>query len=418
MLTHILLTISIISWIFLGFLGLKILFFLLLSSRHCRKERQPFKNEQSNLKATIIIPCYNEGKTLKNCVDGLIKQTYSNYEIIIIDDGSKDNTFAVAKKLECQYPNLIKAYTKANAGKASALNYGISKSTGEIIIGLDADSIFLSNTLKILMNSFSDEKVAAVGGNVKVSNRNKILSLHQEVEYISGLNIQRRSFAEINCIQIISGAIGAFRKDCLIEIGGYSSDTIVEDMDITIALAKKGYKILFAGDAIAYTEAPEKISDFIKQRQRWIYGGFQVLGKYRDMIFNKQYGNIGLIGLPYFLIFPWVDVIVTILFILSIARALIFGSILDLVFFYTGMAIIQFFILSYALHLDKERRHIALIALYDSLWYSHLINFITIKAGISFLLRKEVQWNHIERIGKNILPIANSKTATVVLNIK
>lgn len=396
--------ISIISWVFLLLLALKVVFFLVLSSRHYKKEKKSSYQNYNNFKASVVVPCFNEEVTLSNCIKSLLKQTYKNFEILIIDDGSTDNSFNIAEKFKAEYPNLIKLFKKENGGKANALNFGIEKSDGDIIVCLDADSIFMPNSLKVLMGCFSDKNIAAVGGNVKVSNRNRILGLHQEVEYISGLNIQRRSFAQINCIQIISGAIGAFRKDKLLEVGGYSTDTIVEDMDITIAFAKAGFKIHFMGDAIAYTEAPEKVSDFIKQRQRWIYGGFQVLAKYKKIIFRKKYGSIGMIGLPYFLIFPWVDVTVTILFLLAIIRTIILGNILDLLLFYFGMALVQFLILSYALHLDRERKHIALIALYDSLWYSHLISFVTIKAGISYLFRKEVKWNKAKRQGKNVLP--------------
>ena len=136
---------------------------------------------------------------------------------------------------------------------------------------VDADSIFLSDTLLKLLEPFSDSKVAAVSGNVKVANRENVLGKNQALEYILGLNLHRRMFTVLNCVPVIPGAIGAFRKDVVLEVGGYSLDTLVEDMDLTMAISKLGYKIEFVGEAIAYTEAPESYKDFCKQRYRWTY---------------------------------------------------------------------------------------------------------------------------------------------------
>jgi peptidoglycan-N-acetylglucosamine deacetylase len=394
--------ITTISLCLLVLLGFKILFFVTFSIIHHRKNQKqkvsnpPFQNYCPLV--SIIVPCYNEAVTLENCVKGLLNQSYKNIEILIVNDGSTDNTEEVAKNLSLM-DDRIKLFNKTNGGKAGALNYGIDKSRGSVIVSMDADSIFLENTVERLVYSFTDDRIGGVSGNVKVGNRKSFIGRQQAIEYITGLNLQRRTFAQLGCPQVISGAIGAFRREALIEIGGYSEDTIVEDMDITISLIKAGYSVEFNGDAIAYTEAPESIRSFYKQRLRWTFGGFQVLKKHSNMLFNHKYGTMGMIGLPYFLLFPWMDVIISILFILAIINAIVMQSFIALLIFFAGMAIIQGILLYLALSMDKESKAFLLLSGWDSLWYNHLIGFITLAAGIKFLFRKNISWNKLDRIG-------------------
>lgn len=298
---------------------------------------------------------------------------------------------------------MVSFYRKENGGKAMALNYGIEKSNSDIVICIDADSILKEDALWHLTLPFANLKVGAVGGNVKVVNRDKLLNLHQAVEYIVGLNIQRRAFSHIGCMQVISGAIGAFRRSVLTEIGGYSDDTLVEDMDITIAVSKAGYEVIFAPQAIAYTEAPESIKDFMKQRYRWTLGGFKVLKKYHNMMFNREYGRMGTIGLPYFMIFPWIDVGISLLFILSIFAVTITGNYILLLLFLTIMLLIQSIIVVYALRIDNERWYLVFLVVIENFWYSHLLNYVTLKAGIDHFRNKTTSWNKVARLGKNTL---------------
>ena len=388
-------------------LAVKVSFFVYFSIAHL-KGGHDYNERFSESKicytptVSVIVPAYNEELVLENCVNSLLKLDYPFFKIIIVDDGSSDQTPTIGRNLAKQHP-LVSFYRKKNGGKAMALNYGVAKSNSDIVVCIDADSILKEDALWHLTLPFAELKVGAVGGNVKVVNREKLLNLHQAVEYIVGLNIQRRAFSHIGCMQVISGAIGAFRRDVLMQIGGYSHDTLVEDMDITIAVSKAGFDVIFAPQAIAYTEAPESIRDFIKQRYRWTLGGFKVLKKYREMIFNSEYGRMGTIGLPYFMIFPWIDVAISIMLILTVLAVTVTGNYLLLLIFLSIMLSIQAIIVVYALRIDKERWYLVFLVVLENIWYSHMLNYITLKAGMDHLTNKATSWNKVTRLGKNTL---------------
>lgn len=405
---------SALAWTLLGVLFVKAGFLLFLSTRHWRRTTPGQEASAAKGSAagepmvSILVPCFNEEATLRNCVESLIAQEYPKFEILLINDGSTDSTQAVAKRLERKYKNAVQLLEKQNGGKASALNHGIDHSSGEIIVCIDADSIFLRDTLSRLVAAFDSKDVGGVGGNVKVANRGRLIAKQQSLEYICGLNLQRRAFAQIECMQVMSGAIGAFRRDALRQIGGYSSDTLVEDMDVTVSLIRAGFRVKYEPRAIAYTEVPESLKDFLVQRYRWIFGGFQVVRKHADMLFKKKYGAMGMIGLPYSLIFPWVDVLVSTLFIWALGRALVLGNMTELFFFYMALILIQFGWSSYALYMEGEMQAAALLSIVEGLWYGPLISFTIVKAAVNFLRGAPAKWNKFSRLGKNVLILKKS----------
>ncbi len=402
-------TITVLSWMLLFGLGAKVFVFIVLSAKHHKMSALGRRRlGKYRPLVSILVPSYNEELVLENCIISLLNQDYSNTEIIIVDDGSKDKTKQIGKMIARLHHGKVRLYSKVNGGKASALNFGISKAKGDIVVSMDADSMFLRNAVRNLVLSFYDPNVVAVGGSVKVANRSKFINKHQAVEYITGLNLQRRAFAFMGCMQVISGAIGAFRKDVIVSIGGYSEDTIVEDMDVTLSMAMTGGVVEYNGKAIAYTEAPESIKDFIKQRYRWTYGGFQVLKKHKNLIFNRKHNSLGLVGIPYFMIFPWIDVMVSSLFVVAILKVIVGGNVLELMLFYTFMCLVQGSLLLYSLVMDKEDKKLVFLAGIDSLWYNHLISFITAKAAFNFLRGRATGWNKLVRLGKNYAPLSAS----------
>jgi poly-beta-1,6 N-acetyl-D-glucosamine synthase len=378
----------------------KVVFFFVLSLIHFRKSQKITENENFRPFVSVIIPCYNEEATVINCLKSVLAESHKNIEIIVVNDGSTDKTSSVVKKFSLNQPG-VTLYDKQNGGKAQALNFGIAKAKGEIIVCIDADSVLKADALTKLIRWFNDQKVGAVSGNVKVANKKNLLGLHQAGEYISGLNLQRRSFEILNALQVIPGAIGAFRKDVLEKVGGYSSDTKVEDMDITIAIQNAGYKVIYEPKAIAYTETPESLKDFIKQRHRWIYGSFRVIKKYKKLVLSRNGGTIGNIGLMYSLVFPFVDLVLSVLFISTSVKLILSSNFLALVQLVVVLALGHLFIIFYSLLIDKDNFEIAFVSVFMGIWYYHLISAITLMAVYSYVTSKKEEHVVFRRLGKN-----------------
>ncbi len=296
---------------------LRILFMAVMASKQHRWEKKfglkPFWNAEGTdaPKVSIIVPAYNEQINAVDSVENLLRTDYPNFEIIFVDDGSKDGTYERVKTA-FQTNAKVRVLTKPNGGKASALNYGIQQSESPFVICIDADTKLLSNAVSKLMMHFGDvqyhngKKVGAVAGNVKVGNTVNLLTRWQSVEYISSQNFDRKAFAYLNAITVVPGAIGAFRKTAIEEAGGFTTDTLAEDCDLTIRMLRCDYIIENENEAIAMTEAPETVKMFIKQRFRWSFGVMQTFWKNRDMLFSSRNKALGWIALPNILLFQYI----------------------------------------------------------------------------------------------------------------
>lgn len=251
---------------------------------------------------SIIIPAYNENVNAVKTVRNLLQSDYPNFEIIFVDDGSDDNTYELVRKT-FEGNAKVRVLTKPNGGKASALNLGIQTCTGEILVCIDADTQLKSDAVSRLMECFTDEEVGAVAGNVKVGNEVNMLTRWQSIEYITAQNYDRKAFDILNCITVVPGAIGAFRKEAILDAGGFTSDTLAEDCDLTIRIIRCGWKVTTNNEAIAMTEAPEKLRQFLAQRFRWCFGVMQTFWKHREACFNSRYKALGWVALPNILIF-------------------------------------------------------------------------------------------------------------------
>jgi cellulose synthase/poly-beta-1,6-N-acetylglucosamine synthase-like glycosyltransferase len=263
---------------------------------------------------SIIVPAYNEEINAVGSVQSLLKGNYPNFEIIFVNDGSQDATYERVRDAFANNPK-VKVYTKPNGGKASALNFGISRSEAEYVICIDADTKLLPNAVSLMMEHFGERSgkpsghegpVGAVAGNVKVGNQVNLLTRWQAIEYISSQNFDRKAFSYLNAITVVPGAIGAFRKQAIEDAGGFTTDTLAEDCDLTIRILRCGYVIENDNRAIAMTEAPETLKQFFKQRFRWSYGVMQTFWKNRDALMNWKYRWLGWAALPNILIFQYV----------------------------------------------------------------------------------------------------------------
>ena len=238
---------------------------------------------------SVIVPAFNEEVVIKKTLEAIIEAQYPRKEIIFVDDGSTDRTLSIVR----QFKNQITILHKENGGKASALNYGIVYAKGEIIVIVDADTIIGRRAITELVKGFEANKnVGAVAANVKIKNRINWLTKCQAVEFIVGLQIMRRAFDEFGAITIVPGALGAFKKEHFANTGSYGHETIVEDFDQTIKVLKTGLITQGSDRAVAFTEAPSNLADFVKQRKRWYRGNIQVLARHKDAMSNSRFGNL------------------------------------------------------------------------------------------------------------------------------
>ena len=234
---------------------------------------------------TVIVPAYNEAEVLDDAIEALLGLDYPVYEVIIVDDGSTDNTVTLARQWEGRHGSAdVRVFTKANGGKATALNSGIAQAKYSFVLCMDADSSIEPQTLRVVMPHFEDPSVGAVAGNVKIVNRDHWLARLQALEYIEGLNMPRRAQGFIGAVNIVPGPVGVFRLEALHEVGGYDVDTFAEDADLTLKLITNGWKIIYEDSAIAWTQGPTSLVDLIQQRYRWTRGILQAIRKRKRIL--------------------------------------------------------------------------------------------------------------------------------------
>jgi len=270
----------------------------------------------------ILIPAYNEEKVIERTIRGALRSTYRNLRVIVIDDGSKDNTLEIARS---SFPRDIVTgrllvLTKLNSGKADALNYGLRhlRENEEIFMGIDADTVIARDAVSLLVPHFLNPKVGAVAGNAKVGNRVNLWTRWQALEYVTSQNFERRALNTLGAVSVVPGAIGAWRTAAVRELGGYHSDTVAEDADLTMALLKRGFRVEYEDRALAYTEAPINANGLMRQRFRWSFGILQAVYKHREAFARK--GVLGWVALPNIIVFqillplvsPFIDIMFTV----------------------------------------------------------------------------------------------------------
>ena len=246
---------------------------------------------------SVLIPAYNEEKVIASSIRQILRSRYANLEIIVVDDGSVDATSAVVREHYADEPR-VRLLTIPNGGKAHAVNTALGESQGAVVVALDADTQFEPETIPRLVRWFADPTVGAVAGNAKVGNRINLITVWQALEYITAQNLERRALAALGAITVVPGAVGAWRREALEQLGGFPAETLAEDQDLTLAVQKAGYQTLFDADAIAWTEAPDTARGLARQRFRWSYGTLQCLWKHRDATFRPRYRALGMVALP------------------------------------------------------------------------------------------------------------------------
>ena len=345
---------------------------------------------------SIVVPAYNEQSGIANAVRSLATSDYPNVDVVVVDDGSTDKTTDAVASLP--FPN-IRIINQANQGKPAALNTGIAATKADIVVMVDGDTIFEPDTLRLLVQPFADPAVGAVAGNTKVANRRGLLGRWQHIEYVMGFNLDRRMFEQLRCMPTVPGAIGAFRRCALDTVGGVHADTLAEDTDLTMALGRAGWRVVYEPRARAWTEAPATVRSLWKQRYRWSYGTMQAIWKHRGALRPSARSPLGTRALPYMCIFQVLLPLLAPLIDLFAIYGLIFldpAPVIAAWLAFTGLQLATAF---YAFRLDHEPPGPLLLMPFQQIVYRQLLYLVVLHSTVTALVGVPFHWQKLDRTG-------------------
>jgi cellulose synthase/poly-beta-1,6-N-acetylglucosamine synthase-like glycosyltransferase len=309
---------------------------------------------------------------------------------------SHDATLEVLRRNFGDRPN-VRILSQPNGGKSSALNNAIAHAQHDILIALDADTIFRTGTIEKLVRHFADSQVGAVSGNARVGNRNSWITRFQSIEYIYGFNLDRRALDLLNAITVVPGAVGAWRKELILKLGGFGDDTLAEDTDLTLKIRRAGYQIRYEEGGVAFTEAPEDTRGLAKQRFRWAFGTLQAAWKHRDALFVPKYGTLGFVALPSIWIFQVLLSALSPFAELAMIVALFAGNWRIVLIFYLGFFVLEFLTGLMAYWLEGEKPWDLALLFFQRIYYRELMYYVVAKSLIYAVRGRVVGWGKLER---------------------
>ena len=377
------------------------LLLFVFGTHHVRRTRRRVPAEYLPSVA-VIVPAYNEEVGIERAVRSLASGDYPDFEIVVVDDGSKDRTAEIVADLELDNVRLVR---QDNGGKAAALNTGIELTDSEIVVMVDGDTLFEPDTLRRLVEPFSDSEVAAVSGNTKVGNRSGLLGRWQHIEYVIGFNLDRRMYDVIQATPTVPGAVGAFRRDVLEEVGGVPGDTLAEDTDLTLAIGRTGRRVVYAEHARAWTEAPSSLSVLWRQRYRWSFGTMQAVFKHRGAIASRdrRQRRIGHRALPYMLMFQIALPVAAPLIDLFTLYGIIFTGAIHALVIWAAFNLLQLGLAVYAFRLDRESLKPLWALPLQQFVYRQLMYLVIIESSVSAVQGARSGWKHLPRTGDAVI---------------
>jgi cellulose synthase/poly-beta-1,6-N-acetylglucosamine synthase-like glycosyltransferase/peptidoglycan/xylan/chitin deacetylase (PgdA/CDA1 family) len=369
-----------------------------IARKHRRDARQRRRRGVAYLPpVSVVVPAYNEAVGIADTVESVIASDYPDLEVIVVDDGSTDGTADIVEDLGLPEVRVVR---QPNQGKPAALNHGIAMATADVLVLVDGDTVFEPDTVRQVVRPLHDSAVGAVSGNTKVGNRELLLGRWQHIEYVQGFNLDRRMYDVLECMPTVPGAIGAFHRDALYSVGGISDDTLAEDTDLTMALCRAGWRVVYAEKARAWTEAPATLGALWRQRYRWCYGTMQAMWKHRHALFERgPAGRFGRRGLPYLLMFqvllpmlaPAVDLIAV--------YGLLFGDRGVVAGAYAAFLAVQVATTAYAFRLDSEPLGPLWALPLQQVVYRQVMYLVVIQSVVSAVLGSRLRWHKLARTG-------------------
>ena len=363
---------------------------------------------------SVLVPAYNEGKVMDRALASLVALDYPAYEVLVIDDGSTDDTLERAARWEGRHGFAeVRVITKPNAGKAAALNAGIAASRHPILFCMDADSHLESQTLRRAVEHFVDPNVGGVAGNVKVENRGRLITSLQALEYIEGLNMPRRAQGFVAAVNIVPGPVGMFRREALEEVGGYDLDTFAEDADLTLKMMAAGWRVVYEDNAVAWTEAPERWLDLIQQRYRWTRGILQAVRK-RKGIFLRPFPDFPLwvstLQLAFeAILWPILNIYAHLFFAIV---SLLFGAGEVILYWVILLTLLDLVAALVTVAMEEESLALVPFAVVYRFVFILFLDVVKTFATLEELFRLDMGWGKLQRIGSGGGPAPSPSSAT------
>ena len=344
---------------------------------------------------SVVVPAHNEEGTLGRTIESVLESSYpaDRREVIVVDDGSTDDTYRAAKRYDD-----VRVVTRRNGGKHAALNYGMLYARGEVVVTVDADSIVERTGISKLVGAFqTDPTVGAVAGNVKVMNRTNLVTRVQALEYIVGINVLRRAFDVCHGVTIVPGALGAYRRDVLEGNGLYDPDTLTEDFDATIQVLKRGYGVR-AIDARAYTEAPVTWTDLYNQRLRWSRGNVMTFCKHRDVFTTPRFGFLHRLSFPAHLLSTFCVPVAGFVVLASIVLGVLAGRGVEMLGILLLFVALQTLLSLFAIWLEDEDPRLAIYAPLFIFGYRQFFDVVTLRSVFDVSFGSELRWTRARRL--------------------
>ena len=370
------------------------------------KKDKPSVNLQQDDNAlpliSLVVPAYNEGVVIQAAIRSLLLLDYPNYEILVIDDGSTDDTYEKALGVAREPHSIpIRVITKRNGGKAEALNTGMTAARGEFILNMDGDSKLSSNTLRACIRHIDNPKIGAVAGNVKVINRENMWSNIQALEYVEGLAMARKAQSFLRIVNIIPGPLGMFRKTVLQQVGGYDHDTFAEDCDLTLKMLMRGWQIAYEPAAVAWVETPSQLLNLLKQRYRWTRGILQATNKHKASLWQPRTAGVNCFILWYMLfegiMWPFSTLLGSVFFAYV---GIQYGLSSLLFYWWLQLTILDVVAAAYCVVVEEEAPSLILYAVLFRLIYINIIDVSKVFATIEEWRGNTMTWGKLDREGK------------------
>lgn len=401
-------TLFILFWVFI-FAGVaRAIAYLVLA--HNRVTQSP-KHTRTLPTVTVVIPAYNESLVIKNCVRNALAADYPDLRVIVVDDGSTDDTLDVLRSVYGEHSQ-VKILTQANQGKWKALNAAYAQMESEIAVCIDADTQISPDAIRHLVAPFADARIGAVAGTVLVGNKHNLLSKLQALEYFVMQNIGRRAHEHINGIVVVPGALGAWRVEAVRDLGLLSNETLTEDTDLTMWMLRGGYRVAYADEATGYTEAPLDVRSLLKQRLRWNIGILQSLWKHRHAFAETRSARLfSFLDLAFFgfflpLLAPIVDLMVLII-VANFVIAQMSGALPDfagltttIVLGYVILPLVDLLTTLMAFRFDRrEKLRLIWVVPFQNIFFRQILYLSVYRAVFASITGHLASWDKLKRFG-------------------